>query len=138
MSLDELLVELETKWRPQIRESALNIYLWGSRAYGTALPTSDYDILIILKDFHDGGAYNPDHVPIYDDGKYNVSFLGLKEFQFCLLEHRHDCLECVFLPASLKWREALPLQVVIDPDMLCRTVLAESKRRMHVSREKRS
>lgn len=137
MSLGELLVALEAKWQPQIRDSALNIYLWGSRAYGTASPTSDYDVLIILEDLANGSSHNEDHIPNFDDGKYNVSFLGLKEFQLCLLEHRHDCLECVFLPTSCKWQERLPFQIVIDPDILCRTVLAESKRRMHVSREKR-
>lgn len=31
-------------------ENILNVYLWGSRIYGTATPESDWDIVVVTKD----------------------------------------------------------------------------------------
>lgn len=31
-------------------DKVLNVYLWGSRVYGTALPDADWDIVVVLKD----------------------------------------------------------------------------------------
>jgi predicted nucleotidyltransferase len=28
----------------------LNVYLWGSRVYGTATPESDWDVIVVIKD----------------------------------------------------------------------------------------
>lgn len=31
-------------------DTILNVYLWGSRVYGTATPTSDWDFIAVVKD----------------------------------------------------------------------------------------
>ena len=45
-TLPNLLAKLEGAY-PGISDRILNVYLWGSRVYGTASATSDYDFIVV-------------------------------------------------------------------------------------------
>eukprot|EP01087_Luapelamoeba_hula_P004196 TRINITY_DN14137_c0_g1_i1.p1 TRINITY_DN14137_c0_g1~~TRINITY_DN14137_c0_g1_i1.p1 ORF type:complete len:206 (-),score=27.84 TRINITY_DN14137_c0_g1_i1:360-977(-) len=72
----------------------------------------------------------------YDDGLYNVSFFTVTTFVTMLREHRHDATQCYFAPPEHCWQELVPFTHTIDPDVLYRTVLWESKRRFHIAYDK--
>lgn len=74
-----------------LRETdVLAVYPYGSRVYGTSLPTSDYDFIIITKDttVDTIGLSNNIHATIY----------SLAEYQKQLESHDISCLECMSLP----------------------------------------
>ncbi len=137
--------------RPSVLASpaaVVGAFAWGSRVYGTARPTSDWDVVCITTtststtsstpdpssptppprepggDAAAGGVEGP--YALYDDGHYNASFYSLPQWitavrwllpappgrRVCssskslvrggggaqVWEHRHDALECAFLP----------------------------------------
>jgi hypothetical protein len=92
-------------------------YVWGSRVYGTARPNSDWDVLCVTTTTtppspseggssrgnpREGGEADGSGVDgpyaLYDDGLLNVSFYSLPQWIAALREHRHDAVECCFLP----------------------------------------
>jgi predicted nucleotidyltransferase len=70
----------------------VNIYLYGSRVYGTFNQKSDWDYTIIMK----GSSYNQKNTLKYDN--FDVNFYNEKEFESLILEHSINALEYIFLP----------------------------------------
>jgi hypothetical protein len=82
--------------RPSVLASpavVVGAYAWGSRVYGTARPTSDWDVVCITtstsstpspssptppSDAAAGGVEGP--YALYDDGHYNASFYSLPQW----------------------------------------------------------
>jgi len=74
-------------------EEVYNIYLTGSRVYGTHSPSSDWDYVMIVKDTYSGGKM------LYDSlDKLNVLILSLSHFRLMLLSHHHLSFYLLFLP----------------------------------------
>ncbi len=68
----------------------INIYLFGSRIYGTASDESDYDILIIAK------TPWPEREIKVDN--YNIHILSMDRFMDGLKQHNIRNIECLFSP----------------------------------------
>ncbi|TRZ81618.1 nucleotidyltransferase domain-containing protein [bacterium] len=71
---------------------ARNIYVYGSRVYGTNRPDSDTDILIT--------ACTMDARQEFNNGKYNVHIVTPDIFEDRLRRHEMQQLECIFAPSK--------------------------------------
>lgn len=140
MSLDEVLSRLEQNYDKDIRQRVLNVYHWGSRVYGTHTPKSDYDFVIVTS--HNTKEENLPLVlgkpkvnaeeidkpyPMYDDEFINCIFIPLENWKFMLWTHKHEALECYFLPPRFKLLETAQIPFELDYEVLRRTVAVESK-----------
>lgn len=68
----------------------INVYLFGSRIYGTSSEDSDYDILIIAK--------TPWPEREIKEGVYNIHILSMDRFLEGLKQHNIRNIECLFSP----------------------------------------
>lgn len=67
-----------------------NIYVFGSRVYGTANDTSDYDILVIANTPHIESTFN--------NGQYNIHVMTIDRFLEGLRDHKIRNIECLMAP----------------------------------------
>ncbi|NBO23062.1 nucleotidyltransferase domain-containing protein [bacterium] len=92
------------------KENILNVYLYGSRVYGTLSPLSDYDFKVIVS-----GDNKPEDIKTSD---IDIVFLTLGEFQKMVDVYDLVALECLFLPNEMK-EETIKFHLGdIDKDML--------------------
>lgn len=73
----------------------LNVYMYGSRVYGTSTPKSDHDYICIVKDTN---------IVIPD---INIRYLTLEQFQTCIDNHDIPILECLFLNKEFILKETI-------------------------------
>lgn len=73
-----------------------NVYLYGSRVYGTARKDSDYDFIIVVEDRLENGS-----IQLMND-MVNITIYDLNMFQQLLNDHEISILECIFLPDDKK------------------------------------
>ena len=83
----------------------LNVYLFGSRCYGTASDKSDYDILIIAK------TISPEKEIVIDN--FNIHILTVDRFMEGLKNHHIRNIECLLSPYILKEDVKIPLEINI-------------------------
>ena len=116
LSLDALLARLEL---PPKR--ALNVYLFGSRVYGTSHERSDWDFLVVTAD----DAPTEEHLVA---GDINAALYDRTTFARLLDGNSVWALESQFLPPAMVWKETLDLRGAfrIDPALLRRSVCAEA------------
>ena len=76
----------------------LNIYLVGSRLYGTATASSDFDFLAIMKDFKsiNGEPFEYIYTNNYDIGIYDLNYWDY----LIHLEHEVFAILCNYLPTE--------------------------------------
>lgn len=67
-----------------------NIYIYGSRVYGTHTINSDYDAVVIACSMYVNHEIN--------DGTYNIHITTPDSFQEQLENHDIHCLECIYAP----------------------------------------
>lgn len=77
----------------------LACYLHGSRVYGTANAQSDYDYIVVVDD----NVYETDQ-RCYDNEDYN--FITRSQWDQMALNNDCDFMECMFLPATIRMKEA--------------------------------
>eukprot|EP01130_Rhizamoeba_saxonica_P009076 TRINITY_DN3684_c0_g1_i2.p1 TRINITY_DN3684_c0_g1~~TRINITY_DN3684_c0_g1_i2.p1 ORF type:complete len:179 (+),score=26.45 TRINITY_DN3684_c0_g1_i2:2-538(+) len=111
-----------------------NIYIIGSRVYGTSTPSSDWDYVALIDapmttqhQVHDGIQLEFD---MFEDELMDITFIPIQRFQQLLQEHRQQALQVIFLPHQYRIVELYPISFSLDPAMLFRTIQWESKRRM--------
>lgn len=73
----------------------LNVYLNGSRVYGTNKKDSDYDFIVVVKE----NTYGSDHVR---DENCDYSIVTKEEWDKQAKENSVDFCECYFLPKKFK------------------------------------
>ena len=79
--------------KPEFSEdSFMALYPYGSRVYGTAQETSDWDYVAIDKDVKTGEMIR---------GNVNIKLMTPEHFQNLLDEHHITAIECYFLPEHL-------------------------------------
>ena len=83
----------------------LNVYLFGSRCYGTSSDKSDYDILIIAKTPY------PEREIVLDN--FNIHLLTIDRFMEGLKNHNIRNIECLLSPFILKEYIKIPLEINI-------------------------
>ncbi len=86
----------------------LNIYMYGSRVYGTASEKSDHDFIIIISSSSKGNYFQ-----IIDDD-INITIYDLPNFIVRLNNHDIDALECLFLSDEHKIQENIAIKSNID------------------------
>lgn len=73
-------------------DNVLNVYIFGSRVYGTATPASDTDIILIAKKY-------------FDSNDINVHVYTVEQFQLMLNRFDIQALECMFSPVPFILKE---------------------------------
>lgn len=84
----------------KIEEEILAIYPYGSRVYGTASETSDYDYIIVTKGaFLKSGAFKQNAISS-DDRKIQAVLYSRTGFIDALNNYEIGAVECIFLDSS--------------------------------------
>jgi predicted nucleotidyltransferase len=92
------------------KENIVNIYLYGSRVYGTLSEFSDYDFKVIVK-----GDNKPDDIKT---SELDIVFMTMVEFQKLVDVYDLVALECLFLPDDMKMETVKFSLPYIDKDLL--------------------
>jgi predicted nucleotidyltransferase len=140
-SAGPILDILDSFYKHSLSAHILNIYLWGSRAYGTASEASDYDLMVVVDDVPGIGArYDRPtqsyHFDDYTDQVLNAHIVSLRHFQTMIDEHRHEAMECVFLPRQFVLLQRVKPRVHIDSDLLRRVSVWEARQRSNIAKSK--
>jgi predicted nucleotidyltransferase len=83
-----------------------NIFLFGSRVYGTCNDESDYDFVIV--------ANNSFESIEIKEGIFNIHIYTPDRFAKDLLWHKPNNLECIFSPQFAKLKEDIKPQFILD------------------------
>lgn len=116
------------KWRPQLVDRIIVIWLTGSRVYGTAHEGSDWDYNVIVRTTSPGER--PREADVYDDdGTVNLVVYTEEDWKLLTWEHRMLSLELRFTaPTQIVWG-AVPQwcsDPLIDLDVLLYTLSWET------------
>ncbi|KAL6056841.1 Npa1 domain-containing protein [Balamuthia mandrillaris] len=146
ISLEALVARLQDRYDPDIADKLLNVYLSGSRVYGTYSPESDWDYIAVTMEptrnlraqdgTHGEGAveeskFVPDlpfppsmDLSIYEDQELgiDVTFMTLQHFTILVREHRMSVLECLYLPPQYVLLESVPFENQVDADALRKAI----------------
>jgi len=115
--MNEILTKI-TELHPFNVYRATNVYLYGSRVYGTQSPTSDYDYLMVT-DIEEPYVQ-------FKRGEFNLTAFSLDEWQKRLEEHEISALECLYLPADTVFKNDREWPVEIQQHTLRRAVSAKA------------
>lgn len=88
------------------KSRAFNIYVFGSRVYGTNSQDSDWDIIIV-------GNNSVESIEIKHE-LYNIHVYTPKKFKEDLDWHTPKNLECIFAPDWAKLKEDIKFELKID------------------------
>ena len=83
-------------------------YMYGSRVYGNHGEDSDWDFIVVSDCKRDQ----------FSDNLINVNFYSMEAHMTRLKSHEPSAMECMFLPAKFRLKEAKPLSVPIRPEVL--------------------
>ena len=86
----------------------LNYYNYGSRVYGTASESSDYDYILVIKD---NSSFKKEYLKV---NNYEYHFVKKSEFEQKLNDHKIDFLECYFAPKEMVFFEHFRPKFEID------------------------
>jgi predicted nucleotidyltransferase len=106
----------------------LNIYMYGSRVYGTYNENSDYDFLVLANSLEEKREVR--------DCLYNVHTIVPNMFYDDLNGHKMQNLECLFAPDFAKIQESREYSLEIDFDNLKKRALAQSYDSWHKGKYK--
>lgn len=99
-----------------------NIYLYGSRVYGTNRVDSDYDIILI-------GSSMLEHEEKegqVGNSRLNIHIITPDKFQRDLERHDIMNLECYYSPAWVRLQEKTPFKFVLNKKKLAKNIIAQS------------
>lgn len=91
-------------------DSVLNVYLLGSRLWGTQTSQSDYDLVVVMREW---AAPKPETV---HNGLFDARVLSKEGFVAKLAENELESLKCCWLPAPHILREAIPAQKLLETE----------------------
>ncbi len=86
-------------------DNVLNIYPLGSRVYGSCTPESDYDYILVVKNY-------------FDSNDINVHIYTEEQFRLSLNNHDIQALECIHLPNHLIIKETIKFSYILDKKKL--------------------
>lgn len=117
MNKDKVLQLIKSE-NPFNLDKAYNIYLYGSRVYGTYDASSDYDYLMV-SDIEEPYVQ-------FKSGDFNVTAFSSVEWEKRIREHEISVLECLYLPEEMIIRNDRNWKVDIDGQILRRAVSAKA------------
>lgn len=97
----------------------LNIYMYGSRVYGTHSEKSDYDYIMVTS------TIITDGVTQFFKDNINVTIYNKHEFSKLIAEHEISILECIFLPNDMKY-ETIEFAFNLDRSKLREAISAKA------------
>jgi len=97
--------------------TVLNIYLYGSRVYGTESKTSDWDFIIIVEDDNEKFSVNEQCFP-GNDGNSDAVIMTASNFQSKINDHQIHVLECLWLSPDKILLEKRKFSFVLDLTLL--------------------
>lgn len=100
------------------RNRIWNIYMFGSRVYGTHREDSDYDIMLVASSLDCGKEIK--------DKKYNIHIVSPDQFEDELRNYRMSYLECVFAPDFAKLQERRNFSLEIKSKSFKKQVIRQS------------
>ena len=100
-------------------ENVVHAYMYGSRVYGNARKTSDWDFILVTmggsgKNFEWKFPHTDDGQKQFSDNLINVNFYSLKEHGDRLTGAEPSALECLFLPDEFKLKTVEAFDAVDD------------------------
>ena len=97
-----------------------NIYVYGSRVYGTHTINSDYDVIVVACSLYINHE-------IFD-GAYNIHITTPDSFADQLRQHDVHCLECIFAPEEARIQTQIDYKksFTINPGQLKKMMLSQS------------
>jgi predicted nucleotidyltransferase len=121
---------------PELKQTKLlNVYLFGSRLFGTATEKSDFDFLIICDDYNGDFVLNRNEEPSID-----LSIMSSKTFKQKVLNLSYHELITIWFPKEYIFLELLPgieiLNHEIDTSKLRSTLSLQAKQVWERSKEK--
>jgi predicted nucleotidyltransferase len=100
-----------------------NIYVYGSRVYGTARPESDWDIIIVGMNLNE----HEEHRHTLEDGTLlNIHIYTTDRFKRDLEMHNMMNLECVFAPEWAVLQEKMDFGFELNKKRMVKTLLNAS------------
>ncbi len=99
-----------------------NLYLYGSRSYGTARPESDWDIICITAALLE---HEEKRLKIEND-LLNIHLITPDKFQRGLDNHDMMNLECYFSPGFARLQEKIELKFNLNKKKLAKNIIAQS------------
>jgi len=102
----------------QIIREPLNVYIYGSRAYGCNRADADFDFIVVTKDITINETV--DHQNI------NMAVYSIEDFKKKIAEHEISVLECLFLPADKILKQDVGFEFVLDLKQLRRSLSEKS------------
>ena len=100
-----------------------NIYIYGSRVYGTARPDSDWDIIIVGMNLNE----HEEHRFTLDNGTLlNIHIYTTDRFKRDLEMHNMMNLECVFAPEWAVLQEKMDFGFELNKKRMVKTLLNAS------------
>lgn len=97
-----------------------NIYMYGSRVYGTNRNDSDLDLMVV--------ANSMDIEKEIKNREYNIHIITPDQFEDCLWSYRMVELECIYAPlfAVIQERKDLKSKFSIDKNRMKKHILTQS------------
>ena len=93
-------------------ENYINIYLRGSRLFGTANDKSDYDYIVVVKDF-------TDYPLTAEDGNESYAFVTKSAWERIARKNQIEFFEALFAPKEFKIKETYLMKINISVENQC-------------------
>lgn len=102
-------------------DGVLNIYLYGSRVYGTANNNSDYDYIVVVDNQN-----TLEKLALTKGENEDFSFYTKEQFQEQINLHEISVLECLFLPDDKVVKKTVDFPFTLELDKLRHAVSQKS------------
>jgi hypothetical protein len=127
MDYKNVITRIRLGTKKDYTDNILNLYMYGSRVYGTFDSRSDWDFIAIVK------QKDRDQ---FSDNLINVNFFTVEQFQRKLNDHEIDAMECYFLPKKFILKNTTPLSFTLNKSKL-RNSLSEKSSHSWVKAKKK-
>lgn len=101
--------------------NVLNIYAYGSRVFGNASSSSDYDYIVVEE-----GEENREATLAIPSLNMDITLYDCKRFRDRIAEHEISILECLMLPAAYILQEKAKFDWSLDKSKLRESLSAKS------------